>query len=173
MEELIFCPKCRAEALQWDGENKLSCAECSFTLYHNCAAAVAVIIRYKDKILLTKRSQDPGKGLLDLAGGFVDPAERAEETCYRELVEEMGWKIDITKLTILGTQPNVYRFNNIDYNTLDIFFEYQVEDVFQVSLQESEILEILWVPLKELNLYEIAFVSQRRFLKQYIAEKLV
>ena len=169
MEELTFCPKCGSETLRWDGEKKLSCEECTFVLYHNCAAAVAVIIRYEDKILLTKRNQEPAKNKLDLAGGFVDPAESAEQTCYRELLEEMSLKIDIHQLKILGTLPNVYRYKDINYNTLDVFFEYVVDGVFEVTLEQQEISEVRWIALSDIDLDDIAFESQRLFLKKYLA----
>ncbi len=169
MINLKFCPKCGHETLQFDGKNKLYCTHCDFVIYHNCAAAVAVVIRYKDEILLTKRNQNPGMGKLDLAGGFTDPEESAEETCVRELKEEMGAEIDKTRLKFLMSLPNVYQYKNIDYNTLDLFFEYELkEKSFVEKLETREISEIVWVKLSELNLDEIAFESQKNFFRQYL-----
>ena len=70
---LKYCPQCGKETLQWSEEKKWYCIKCSFVLYHNCAAAVAVIVLYRDEILFTRRSQYSEKGKLDLPGGFVDP----------------------------------------------------------------------------------------------------
>ncbi|WP_317125065.1 NUDIX domain-containing protein [Kaistella daneshvariae] len=165
---LKFCPKCGEKTLHWDGEKKWSCTNCDYALYHNVAGAVAVIISHRDEILLTKRNQQPGKGKLDLAGGFVDPKESAEETCVRELFEEMKIKVNISELKYLGSLPNVYLYKNIDYNTLDLFFEYEVAEKFQVQLEEKEISEAIWLKKSDLNLDEIAFDSQKAFLKNYI-----
>lgn len=168
MDQLQFCPQCGEQTLLWDGEKKLSCNRCGFVMYHNCAAAVAVVIKCGDEIMLTKRNQEPGKGKLDLAGGFTDPKESAEETCARELKEELNININPRNLKILMTLPNVYHYNNIDYNTLDIFFEYPVEEKFSVELDVNEVSEVIWIPETEINLNEIAFDSQRRFFEKYL-----
>ncbi len=170
MKDLKFCPKCGKETLIWDGEKKWSCSNCDYVLFHNCAAAVAVVIRCGNEIMLTKRNQEPGKGKLDLAGGFVDPKESSEETCERELFEELKMKIDKEKLKIMMTLPNVYHYKGIDYNTLDILFEYKVDEKFDVELEISEVSEVSWIPYNEIKLEDIAFDSQRNFFKKYLAE---
>ena len=167
MKDLKFCPKCGNESLIWDGEKKWSCKNCDYVLFHNVAGAVAVVIKYGDEILLTRRNQEPKKGKLDLAGGFVDPKESAEETCARELFEEMKIKIDISKLKYLASLPNIYEYKNIIYNTLDLFYEYESEEKFEVKLEISEISETVWLKIKDINPAEIAFDSQRFFLEKY------
>lgn len=168
MKHLKYCMKCGKESLQFDGEKKFSCTECDFVMYQNCAAAVAVIIRCNDEIFLTKRNQNPGLGKLDLAGGFTDPKESAEETCARELKEELGIEIDQKNLKFIASLPNVYLYKEIYYNTLDLFFEYNVKEKFEVKkLELHEISETKWVKLSELNLEDIAFDSQKKFLENY------
>jgi NAD+ diphosphatase len=165
---LKYCPSCGKESLQWDNEKKWSCPECNFTLYNNVAGAVAVIIRCGDEVYLTRRNRDPKKGKLDLAGGFVDPKESAEETCKRELFEELQLNIDISNLKYLTSLPNVYQYKEIDYNTIDLFYEYKVSEKFEANLELSEISEAVWIPLKELNLEDIAFDSQKIFFEKYL-----
>jgi NAD+ diphosphatase len=168
MKILKYCPSCGKESLQWDGEKKWSCPNCNFTLYNNVAGAVAVVIRYNDEIYLTRRNRDPKKGKLDLAGGFVDPKESAEETCKRELFEELQLDVDISNLKYLTSLPNVYQYKEIDYNTIDLFYEYNVSGKFEVNLELSEISEAVWIPLKELDLDDIAFDSQKKFFEEYL-----
>lgn len=168
MKILKYCPSCGKETLHWDGEKKWSCPECNFTLYNNVAGAVAVVIRYQDEIYLTRRNRDPKKGKLDLAGGFVDPKESAEETCKRELFEELQLDVDISNLKYLTSLPNVYQYKEIDYNTIDLFYEYHVPEKFEVNLELSEISEAVWIPLKELDLEDIAFDSQKKFFEGYL-----
>ena len=168
MENLKYCPKCGQESLQWNNITRFSCSNCDFVLYHNTAAAVAVIIKYQDELFFTVRNQEPGKGKWDLSGGFTDPKETSEETCSRELNEELGLKINPKEFKYLGSQPNIYPYKNIDYNTLDLFYLYEVEEKFEIQLEESEISETSWVKASELDLDKIAFESQKRFLKNYI-----
>lgn len=167
MTELKYCPKCGQTTLQWNGINNWNCASCDYVYYHNCAAAVAVLIRYQNELFFTKRNQDPKKGLLDLAGGFVDPKESAEETCARELHEELQISIDLNRLKILGTQPNIYHYKGFDYNTVDIFFEYEVAEKMSMKLALDEISETVWISIQDLDFDQLAFESQKTFLKKY------
>ena len=166
MQELQFCPKCGQSTLNWDGEKKWSCSHCDYVLFHNVAGAVAVLIECKDEILFTRRNQNPKIGKLDLPGGFVDPKESAEETCAREIFEELQIKIDSSALKYLGSLPNTYEYKNILYNTLDLFYSYQINEKLEMTLELSEISEVTWIKKENINLDEIAFDSQKLFLSK-------
>ena len=168
MENLRFCPKCGQGNLQWNNVSKWSCNNCDFVLYHNTAAAVAVVIQCKDELFFTVRNQEPGKGKWDLSGGFTDPKETSEETCSRELNEELGLTINPEEFKYLGSQPNIYPYKSIDYNTLDLFYLYEVEEKFEIKLEESEISAGIWITESEIDFAQIAFESQKRFLKQLL-----
>lgn len=168
MTDLKFCPKCGNETLNWNGETKWSCSNCDYVLYHNVAGAVAVIIKFGDEILFTRRNQDPKKGKLDLAGGFVDPKESAEDTCVRELFEELKIKVDLSQLKYLASLPNTYEYKNILYNTIDLFYEYEVAEKLELHLELSEISETIWVKIENIDFDDIAFDSQKIFFKKYI-----
>lgn len=171
MKLLKYCPNCGQDSLNWDGEKKWSCMRCHFTLYHNVAGAVAVVIRHGDEVYLTRRNQEPKKGKLDLAGGFIDPRESAEETCKRELFEELRLDIDISKLKYITSLPNIYQYKEMDYHTIDLFYEYEVSEKFNVNIEISEISEAHWISLSEINFDHIAFDSQKRFFEQYLKSK--
>ncbi|RZJ48164.1 MAG: NUDIX domain-containing protein, partial [Chryseobacterium sp.] len=96
------------------------------------------------------------------------PKESAEHACKRELFEELQLEIDIENLNYLTSLPNVYQYKEIDYNTIDLFYEYNVPEKFEVSLALSEISETHWIPLKEINLDDLAFDSQKIFFKEYL-----
>lgn len=167
MQNLKFCPKCGSQSLKWDDEKKWSC-NCGFTLYNNVAAAVAVLVKCGEEILFTRRNQEPKKGKLDLAGGFTDPKENAENTCKRELYEELRLDVDVRNLKYLRSSPNIYHYKRIDYNTLDLFFEYEVAEKFEIDLEISEISEAIWIKKSDINLDEIAFDSQRIFFQEFL-----
>lgn len=167
MEELNFCPKCGHKTLIWDQVSKLSCSNCDFVMYQNVAAAVAVLIKFNENYLFTRRNKDPQKGFLDLAGGFTDPKESGEETCARELKEELNIDIEIENLKYLGSLPNTYLYKNINYNTLDLFYLCELDSESDFNLQLEEISETVWLKKEEVKLDEIAFDSQRKFLRKY------
>ncbi|MDL1913591.1 MAG: NUDIX domain-containing protein [Bergeyella sp.] len=172
MENLEYCAKCGEKSLRWNKINKWYCKQCDYVLYHNCAAAVAVILRHKDEIFLTIRNKDPQKGKFDLPGGFVDPKESAEQTCRRELYEELKVTIDINRLKILKTNPNLYPYKGITYNTLDIFYEYPLEEKTEMEFEKSEIAGGNWFSIGDLPMDEMAFISQKEFLNIYKREYL-
>lgn len=164
---LKYCPSCGTECLKWEEEKKWSCG-CGFVLYHNVASAVAVVIRHGNELLFTRRNREPQVGKLDLPGGFVDPHESAEDTCCRELYEELGLLIDVSRLKYLSSLPNIYKYKEISYNTLDLFYEYEVDEKFDVELELSEISETFWIDRTKIDLEELAFESQRKFLWNYL-----
>lgn len=166
MSTLKTCPQCGQPTLNYNGR-LMHCNHCDFTFYNNTAAAVAVVIRYRDEVLLTIRNQPPALGKLDLAGGFVDFEETAEQACARELYEEMKINLEVSKLKYLCSLPNIYTYKNIDYHTLDLFYEYEVEEKFDVSLAKDEIKDVKWFKIQAIREELLAFDSQKRFFKKY------
>ncbi|MBS1549603.1 MAG: NUDIX hydrolase [Bacteroidetes bacterium] len=167
MHNYTFCPQCGQSTLEWDNNKKWNCNSCGFVLYHNVAGAVAVVVECDGHILLTKRNCNPAKGKLDLPGGFVDPKESAEETCARELWEELKWTIDTDKLEFITSLPNVYQYKEIAYNTLDLFFRYTIEERPKFLLEKSEIAAVVWLTKENLTLEDLAFESQKKFFKRF------
>lgn len=165
---LPYCPRCGEKSLHWDGLKKWFCTLCHYTYYHNCAGATGVLLRHKDEILLSIRNREPAKGKLDLPGGFVDPSESAEECCKREIKEELGVSLFSEKFQYLGSQPNTYTYKDISYNTLDLFYAYELDNLPDFTLATDEISEVIWLKPRAINFTEIAFESQRKFLSNYI-----
>jgi ADP-ribose pyrophosphatase YjhB (NUDIX family) len=128
-------------------------------LYHNIAAAVAVIFTFEDKILFAERNVNPDKGMLDLPGGFIDPNETAEEAACREIKEELGLIVTNKDLKYITTAPNNYIFKNVAYRTMDIFYECQLKsDVIAIKALD-EIKALLWIRRSEIDLSKIGFTS--------------
>jgi mutator protein MutT len=99
-------------------------------------ASVAAIIRNKkNEVLFTVRKHDPAAGLLDLPGGFVDMGETAEEAVKREIAEELNLKI--SKMEFVGTFTNKYVYAEIEYQTLDLVFNCQVESFVDLQVADD------------------------------------
>ena len=161
-----YCPNCSSQNVSYVNNFKLHCNDCDFELYHNIAAAVAVVFTYEDKILFTVRNVNPDKGKLDLPGGFIDPNETAEAAAGREISEELGLTITSSDLTYVTTAPNNYLYQNVPYRTLDLFYECKVESDNISTNAPDEIKELIWIKRSEIDLDEIGFVSIRKVISE-------
>jgi ADP-ribose pyrophosphatase YjhB (NUDIX family) len=98
----------------------LECASCSYRYYHSAVAAVVGIVQHEDKIIITRRANDPGKGLLAIPGGFVEHGETLEQTLVRELHEELN--LDVTDPVYLASFASQYLFGDVLYQTAVAYF---------------------------------------------------
>lgn len=136
--------------------------------FQNVAAAVAVIIEKDGRILFTVRNREPKLGMLDLPGGFTDPDETSEETCARELKEELNLDISPAHFKYFKSQPNDYLYKGIPYKTEDLVFVAKFPEDAELKLEKSEIQSIKWIKKSEINLDEIGFDSLRKAVKEYV-----
>jgi len=163
------CPHCGAPEIFFDGIKELHCRACSFTYFHNVAAAVAAVLEYGEQIVLIERNKEPGKGKLDLPGGFVDPDESAEDAVRREVKEELS--MDLGSLKYLGSYPNTYDYKGVTYKTCDLFFSSRI-DALPTVFDTREIKELVLMHPSEISEYQIAFESTKTWL-QYFKRKII
>ncbi|NCD35343.1 MAG: NUDIX domain-containing protein [Spartobacteria bacterium] len=161
-----FCPHCGEPSVHFDGFKKYYCPQCHWTYFHNTAAAVAGIIQMDETLLFLRRNREPGKGLLDLPGGFVDHGEGAEEALQREIFEEIG--IVPQELRYIGSYSNQYRYKSIDYATCDMVYTCTLPRI-AFTLENSEVAEALWIPLNQIEIPQIAFVSLQQAIAAWLA----
>ena len=164
MKTFNYCPSCGSKDILFDGVKEFNCKECSFIFFQNIAAAVAVILECDKKILLTTRGKEPGKGKLDLPGGFVDPKESAEDAIKREIREEL--KIEIGDLDYLGSFPNIYEYKDVVYNVCDLFF-YSRINALPTDFDRAEIEELILVNPSEIPIDKFAFESTKMCLGHF------
>lgn len=165
---IFYCPKCGARSLRQLSPKKFVCGRehCQFTAFKNAAAAVAAIIElHDDKIIMTRRGEEPGKGKLDLPGGFVDAHETLEESLEREVKEELGLRI--RDLSYLGSFPNKYPYKGIEYPTVDSVFVCK-PDSTNIQREEVEIEGWETSDPELLDFDDVAFESIRKALERYL-----
>ncbi len=161
------CPNCKSEAITTLNGHKYVCGDCDFEYYHNAAASVMVILQDKTEVLLVKRNVNPGKGLLDLPGGFVDHKESATQTVIREIKEELNLDLTEQELSFFGSYPNQYLYKNILYHTLDICFITNIEKNRINTFDKQEIQEVTWYKKEEIRLEDFAFQSTKQVIKDF------
>jgi mutator protein MutT len=159
------CPRCGAPGLAPHGGYGFSCRACGFLFFLNVAAAAAAILGDAEgRVLLARRAHDPGRGKLDVPGGFVDPGETAEQAIRRELREELSVEID--ELAYFATLSNVYEYGGLNYRTLDVYFTGRPRD--PQGLRPADDIEACeWVQPATVDAAAVAFDSVRRALALY------
>lgn len=164
-----YCPKCAAAAMRVVGTKLLRCEACGFELYMNPAASVAgVLLDDRGRMVVLVRGKEPGKGLWDLPGGFVDPGETAEEALQREIREEIG--LEATVLQYIGSWPNVYEYGGVRYRTLDFGFVCEAAGVEDARPMEGEVERILLLEREQVDAGWFAFGSVGRIAGQYLRQ---
>lgn len=155
----MFCPKCGGQTLLSVSPKEFRCS-CGFHFFQNVATAVMVALCWQDEVLVAVRARNPGKGLLDLPGGFVDPGESLEVALRRELQEELGFDMVGQPCRYLGSFANTYPYDGITYHTCDTFFAITLAEK-PVILPADDVADCQWVKLDTLCLSRFAFTSTR------------
>jgi len=167
-DTIRYCPRCAAGMLQWHSPLNFECGACGFMLYLNVAAAVAVIIECRGKILFGVRKNEPGRGMLDLPGGFVDAGESADECARREVQEETG--IVLGHLRFLSSFPNTYLYRDVLYNTLDIILVSTPDEV-STARAGDDLADLVWIHGDAVDYDRIAFPSLRKAVRLFLASR--
>lgn len=102
MAELTFkyCPMCATALIEKDIDHvcRPACPACSFIQYLNPKLVVVVVIQCMGKLLLGKRNIEPGRGLWNFCGGYVDLGETVQEAAIREVKEEANLDVQLENL---------------------------------------------------------------------------
>ncbi len=171
MEKFVFCPICGSSLFMDKSFKSRCCQECGFEMFVNPAASVVCFIISDSKVLVARRAFEPEKGALDFPGGFVDPGESLEEAVVREMKEETH--LNVVSYQWLFSFPNKYFYSGIEVPTTDNFFLCKVSDLSLLHA-EDDVAELIWIPLKDLQPEDMAFVSMQnavRKLKKLHLEK--
>ncbi len=160
------CPHCGTKNLNDQFEKAVKCNDCDIEYYHNTATAVAAILEFEDKIIITTRGHQPEKGKYDLPGGFVDYDESAEQALKREIKEELTLDLDLYDFTYFTSQPNRYTYKDIDYAVVDIYFTAKVHSTDNIVPQD-DVCDYKLIKPCELKFDNFAFPSSIKALTLY------
>ncbi|MFT6928516.1 MAG: NAD+ diphosphatase [Psychromonas sp.] len=156
---MFYCPQCGLKSLETISSKKLFCGQCQFTFFQNTAAAVMVAICCQDELLVATRGRNPGIGMWDLPGGFVDPDESLENAVVRELYEELD--ITVTAAKYIFSNSNTYLYKDVEYKTCDAFFVVELDEKPTVQAQD-DVAAVEWVKLADVDITRFAFESAKK-----------
>ena len=107
-EIMRYCPECGAELGERvvHGRTRPACPRCRFVHYANPKVAVGVIVARDDEVLLCRRDIDPGRGRWSFPSGYVDAGEPVEVAARREVLEETGLEVELSRLVGVYDSPN-------------------------------------------------------------------
>jgi NAD+ diphosphatase len=124
-------------------ENQMAkiCPECGFISHTRLSPAVITAIIKNGKILMAKHSYGL-KNRYGLIAGFIEAGETLEEGIKREVMEEVGLKVNNIKY--FGSQPWPFP------NSLMIGFTANYESG-EINVDGKEIIEAKWFNVDELT----------------------
>src|SRR5437867_3991222 len=143
-----------------DQREQAVCGACGFVFYLNPKVVAGTIPERDGRILLTRRSINPGRGLWTFPGGFVDFGESVTDAAMRETFEETGLKVELTGL------HNVYSYPGAP---VIIVYRASVVGGTLTACAENDLLE--WVRPDEIPWEMLAFPSTRAALREWVAAR--
>lgn len=96
-----FCGVCAGAMTHAPGERAFQCPSCGHIAYPRISPAMMVLIKKGDTALMAHHARSPAGRFSPLAG-FLEAGESIEEAIHREVMEEVGLKVD--KLRYFGSQ---------------------------------------------------------------------
>jgi len=156
------CPRCggdlEARVVLPPDPARLVCTRCSFVFYLDPKIAVGVVCLVDGGIVLLRRGIDPGYGRWVFPGGYVDRGETLEGAAAREVREEVGLDVRVTRLL------NAYSYEGRPV----IVIVYEGEVLGGAPRGGSEALEVRVFPPGEIPWDDLAFRSTREALRDYL-----
>jgi len=158
-----FCPRCggplHTRVVKADEPPRLVCQACAFVFFFDPKVAAGVVFRYDGGVLLVQRAIEPAYGKWVFPGGYVDRGETLESAALREVREESGLVVRLTRL--LGAYS--YPGNPV------IVVAYAGEVTGGVLAPDTESLAVQPFPPDEIPWVQLAFPSTVQVLRDYLA----
>ena len=112
---------------------------------------VGAVILDGTRVLLARRGRAPSAGKWSIPGGLVDVGERLEDALLREIEEESGLRVRL--LGLCGVIDRVVREQDaVRYHY--VIIDYAAEPVGGRLQAGSDVAEVRWVELDELDRYD-------------------
>ena len=164
--EANFCIRCglALEDHLIFGEIRRTCSGCNHVHFDDPKVAAVAFIHNGESILLVRRAMNPEKGKWALPGGYVDANEDPRQAAIREVKEETGLHVTITRhLDIVFTPPA-----NGEHGVRPIVIIFEACIVGGNIQPKDDVDRVEWFTLDELP--ELAFKSTFQTIQRWYAE---
>ena len=127
---------------------------------------VGAVIMHEGKLLLVKRGVEPAKGKWSIPGGVVELGEGVRVAVIREVKEECGLDIEIAMDTPMDVLDSLVTNEDGRLKYHYVLLQFLARPRGGTLKPASDVLEARWVPLEEVETYDLT-KSLRRFLKRH------
>lgn len=135
---------------------------------------VDALLRSRDEVLLIRRGRAPGKGLLALPGGFLEPRDTLWQSCLRELSEETH--CTLAESTLKNALASVTVFDHPDRSqrgrTITHVHYFDLKDAPRPDVHaDDDAAEAFWLPIADIARREAEFFEDHfRILQNLLAD---
>ncbi len=144
------------------GKTRPVCPECGYVHFVDPKVAAVVFIEQDRRVLLVRRAMHPERGRWALPAGYIDDGEDPRAAAIREVREETGLTIEITRLIDVQSGPDSHGASIV------IIYAGRVLDGVAHPLDDAD--AVLWVAADD-PLPDLAFESTRRMLETWITHQ--
>ena len=159
-----FCPSCGEGGIKQGNDASVACTSCGYVYYHSPLASAVGIIESGDRIVITRRANEPHKGMLALPGGFVKYRESLEDALVRELQEELC--VNVRDLQYLISFGSTYLYREVQYFTTVAYFVVKGSDLSNAR-PNDDIDQFFLAHPEELDRAELAFKADISAIDTY------
>jgi 8-oxo-dGTP diphosphatase len=120
---------------------------------------VGVLVFDKDRVLLVKREQEPGKGRWSIPGGLLELGELLKEGARRETKEETGIDVNVDDLLDVIDNIVVDEHDKVSYHY--VLIDYLGHRIGGTLVPGTDVKEARWATLEELDALSTTRTLQR------------
>ena len=130
---------------------------------------VGAVIVQDRKLVLVKRGVEPAKGKWSIPGGAVELGERVRDTAVREAKEECGLDLELVNDMPMDAIDNMIAGENERLRYHYVLLEFLARPIGGTFRPGSDVTEVRWVPLEEVERYDLTNTF-RLFFKKHRKE---
>ncbi len=153
-----FCPYCGQEIPKQTREG-FQCLNCKKWTHYASVPAVSIAVKVGNEGLVAVRGREPGKGRMDLVGGFLEYGEDPLIAAIREFKEEAGVDINPEQLKFLGIWVDTYYYQGEIQFVLNIVYLLKLDKKF-MGKAADDVADLVWMQLSDSPKFAFSYLHK-------------